>query len=69
MIEARVLAAQARKTDIRLIGIDRPGMGRSQFQKRRCLLDWPDDVMELADYLGIERFAVLGVSGGGPYAL
>jgi pimeloyl-ACP methyl ester carboxylesterase len=68
-LEAGVLAEQARKTGIRLIGIDRPGMGRSSFQKRRCLLDWPDDVVELADYLGIERFSVLGVSAGGPYAL
>ncbi len=68
-LEARVLAAQAKKMGIRLIGIDRPGMGQSQFQKRRCLLDWPNDVMELADHLEVERFAVLGVSGGGPYAL
>lgn len=68
-LEARLLSEQARKTGIRLIGIDRPGMGRSQFQRGRCLLDWPDDVTELADHLGIARFAVLGVSGGGPYAL
>jgi pimeloyl-ACP methyl ester carboxylesterase len=68
-LEARLLAEQARRAGIHLIGIDRPGMGRSQFQRGRCLLDWPDDVIELADHLGIERFAVLGVSGGGPYAL
>jgi pimeloyl-ACP methyl ester carboxylesterase len=52
----------------RLIVPDRPGYGLSTFQPHRCLLDWPDDVVELADALGIQRFAVLGVSGGGPHA-
>jgi pimeloyl-ACP methyl ester carboxylesterase len=33
------------------------------------LLDWPDDVVEVADQLGIERFAALGFSGGAPFAL
>jgi pimeloyl-ACP methyl ester carboxylesterase len=65
-LEASFLAEQA---GIRLIGVDRPGMGRSQFQAGRRLLDWPDDVVELADHLHIDRFAVVGVSGGGPYAL
>lgn len=68
-LEARLLAEQAKRAGIRLIGIDRPGMGRSHFKVGRHLLDWPDDVIELADYLEIECFAVVGVSGGGPYAL
>jgi len=54
--------------NIRLISIDRPGMGLSDFKKNRTLLDWPDDVVELADALGIDKFAVEGISGGGPYA-
>jgi len=53
---------------IRLIAPDRPGYGLSDFQPYRRLLDWPADVEQLADYLDIERFAVLGVSGGGPHA-
>jgi pimeloyl-ACP methyl ester carboxylesterase len=53
----------------RVIVPDRPGFGLSEFRARRSLLDWPDDVVQLADALGIERFAVAGISGGGPYAI
>ena len=54
---------------VRLVTIDRPGHGLSDFQPDRTLLDWPQDVAALADRLGIERFAVSGWSAGGPYAL
>ena len=54
---------------LRLIAPDRPGFGRSDFQPGRQLLDWPNDVCELADALGLNRFTVLGVSGGGPATL
>ena len=53
---------------VRLLTIDRPGHGLSEFQPDRTLLDWPHDVAALADHLGIERFAVSGWSAGGPYA-
>jgi pimeloyl-ACP methyl ester carboxylesterase len=52
----------------RVIAIDRPGYGLSDFQPHRRIVDWPADVAALADALEIERFAVLGYSGGGPYA-
>jgi pimeloyl-ACP methyl ester carboxylesterase len=68
-LEARFLAESATQTGVRLIGIDRPGMGLSDFQAGRQLLDWPSDVIELADCLQLDHFAVIGVSGGGPYAL
>lgn len=45
---------------IRLITIDRPGHGLSDFKPNRQLLDWPDDVAALADHLGIEKFAISG---------
>jgi pimeloyl-ACP methyl ester carboxylesterase len=48
-----------------VVAIDRPGFGRSTYQRRRRLLDWPADVAALADELGIERFAVAGYSSGG----
>ncbi|MFC1963495.1 alpha/beta fold hydrolase [Chloroflexota bacterium] len=52
----------------RIISIDRPGTGLSSFKTDREILDWPDDVIELAEMLQLDRFAVLGLSGGGPYA-
>jgi pimeloyl-ACP methyl ester carboxylesterase len=57
----------ARELGARVIAIDRPGCGSSDFQENRRLLDWPDDVSELADALGFERFAICGHSFGGPY--
>ena len=54
---------------VRLIGTDRPGLGLSDFQPGRQILDWPEDVLQLAQALGLAQFAVLGVSAGGPYAL
>ena len=52
----------------RIIIADRPGMGLSDFKYGRKILNWPDDVIELADALQMGSFAVLGISGGGPYA-
>ncbi len=52
-----------------LIAPDRPGYGISQANPHGTLLSYVDDVIELANALQIERFAVLGVSGGGPYPL
>ena len=60
--------AELRSAGVRLIAADRPGVGRSTPQPRRVLLDWPDDVRQLADALGLERFAVVGFSNGGPHA-
>ena len=54
---------------VRLILPERPGYGVSDSKPDRALTDWADDVSALADHLGIERFAVASVSGGGPHAL
>jgi pimeloyl-ACP methyl ester carboxylesterase len=53
----------------RIIALDRPGIGRSDYVKKKKLLDWPQDVKKVSNRLGIERFGVIGLSGGGPYAL
>jgi len=60
--------AIATELGVRIIVPDRPGMGRSDFQPGRRIVDWPDDMLELAAALGLDRFAVLGSSGGSPYA-
>lgn len=54
---------------VRLITPERPGYGISDPKPDRVLLDWSRDVAELADHLGIRKFAVGGVSGGGPHAI
>lgn len=54
---------------VRLIAADRPGFGRSSPQPGRTIGDWPADLAALADHLGLERFHLLGVSGGAPFAL
>lgn len=57
----------AKRANTRLICCDRPGYGLSTFKKDRKLLDWPDDICELADHLGLRKFSIIGASGGGPY--
>ena len=52
---------------VRVIAFDRPGFGLSDFKPGRTIADWPDDVVQAADTLSIERFAVLGLSAGGPH--
>ena len=59
----------ARSMGLRVIGVDRPGMGLSTYQKRRKLLAWPADVQALAAHLNLERFSTYGWSAGGQYAL
>jgi pimeloyl-ACP methyl ester carboxylesterase len=54
---------------IRLIAFDRPGYGGSDRLPGRTVADAATDVVAIADALGLERFAVLGRSGGGPHAL
>ena len=58
-----------KRLGIRLIGVDRPGYGSSTRKAGRGTMDVVDDVMLLAKALKLERFAVLGYSAGGPYAL
>ncbi|KAJ5641991.1 alpha/beta hydrolase fold domain-containing protein [Penicillium lividum] len=69
-VEATLIPAELlQKSNIRCIAPDRPGMNMSTDYDERRILDWPADVLAIADHLDISRFFVLGLSGGGPYAL
>lgn len=57
----------ARAAGVRVVVIERPGFGVSDLQPKRRVLDWPGDVEQVADALGLDSFAVAGSSGGGPY--
>lgn len=63
------MAGIAAQRGIRLIAVDRPGYGLSGSQPGRTMLAWPDDIAVLADVLGLQRFAIIGFSGGSPYTL
>lgn len=62
-------ASLLEKHGVRQFTLERPGYGRSTYHPGRTLLDWPQDVREAADALGLDQFTVAGFSGGGPHAL
>ncbi|TDU64117.1 pimeloyl-ACP methyl ester carboxylesterase [Prosthecobacter fusiformis] len=68
-VQGELMDEAGRKHGLRIISADRPGIGLSDFQPGRELKDWPPVLAELADHLGIQKFHVLGWSGGGPYVL
>ena len=53
----------------RLIGVERPGYGRSTPHCHDSVLAAADDIAVLLDALGIDQAALVGLSGGGPYVL
>jgi pimeloyl-ACP methyl ester carboxylesterase len=65
-MEARVYAEQRQ---IRLIGVDRPGIGSSTPFQYDTVFAFAEDLRTIADTLGIDKFEVIGLSGGGPYTL
>jgi pimeloyl-ACP methyl ester carboxylesterase len=54
---------------VQLVSFDRPGYGGSDRRPGRRVADVAQDVEAIADELGLDRFAVVGRSGGGPHAL
>jgi pimeloyl-ACP methyl ester carboxylesterase len=59
----------AEEKGIRLFSYDRPGYGGSTRNRGRRVADCAEDVASVCDALGVERFCVWGISGGGPHAL
>jgi pimeloyl-ACP methyl ester carboxylesterase len=55
------------QSGLRLIAPDRPGMGQSDFQPNHGFSDYPKDIVCLADTLGLDKFSIVGISGGGGY--
>jgi pimeloyl-ACP methyl ester carboxylesterase len=69
-IDSQNLVAPLRCTPgVRVITPERPGIGMSDPDPAAGFLTWPSDVSYLADALGIQRFAILAVSDGTPFAL
>ncbi len=69
----RQIAPQARRLaherGIRIVSVERPGVGESTPHRFDAIVDFAADIERLCDALDLERFAVAGLSGGGPYAL
>ncbi|HTN32373.1 MAG TPA: alpha/beta hydrolase [Marinobacter sp.] len=68
-LEGHFFHSQAKRHGFRIITPDRPGIGGSTYQYHRILLDYPDDIRELADALGLRRFSHVGWSSGGSRTL
>ncbi|KAJ6442428.1 alpha/beta hydrolase [Purpureocillium lavendulum] len=68
-IEGTYLDAAAKAHNVRVLTIDRPGIGQSTADPDRTLLSHASDIDHVAQHLNVERYGILGVSGGGPYAL
>lgn len=64
--EARTLA---REHGFRIVSVERPGIGDSTPHVYRRISEFAGDIEQLLEALEIDRFAVAGLSGGGPYAL
>lgn len=65
-VEARRLALEQ---GLRIIGVDRPGIGSSTPYLYPDLVDWTHDLEHLLDALGVDSTHLIGLSGGGPYVL
>jgi pimeloyl-ACP methyl ester carboxylesterase len=63
------LLALAAARNLRLVSYARPSYGGSSPNRGRDIASAADDVAQVVDALGVDRFAVMGASGGGPHAL
>lgn len=68
-LSSKFMDSTAKKLNIRIISPDRPGIGISTFQENRQFLDWGNDISALADFLGLNKYSIFGLSGGAPHVL
>jgi pimeloyl-ACP methyl ester carboxylesterase len=59
----------AERLGLRVVVVERPGSGLSDRHRYAAVVDWAADMAEMADALGAERLGIVGLSGGGPFAL
>lgn len=59
----------AEQLGVRLVCVERPGVGDSTNHRYHCIRDWAGDAAKVVDHLGHDEFAAVGLSGGGPYAM
>lgn len=59
----------ADRQGVRIIGLDRPGIGSSSPYLYPDVLDWTRDLELVLDTLAVDTVRLIGLSGGGPYAL
>ncbi len=69
----RQIAPRARQLaderNVRILAVERPGIGASTPHAYASVREWAEDIEQFCDAKEIDRFAVAGLSGGGPYAL
>ena len=68
-LDVLLLHKKISSTHLQMIGVDRPGFGLSTFAPNRKVSDFAGDISFLANHLGIDKFALLGVSGGAHYVI
>lgn len=70
-VEVGLIAEEAAAAGVRLVAVERPGLGLSEYQPGRRILGWPADVACFVDALGYSgtAFGVVAMSGGAPYGL
>ena len=68
-LDISCLAPLAKEHNMKIIGIDRPGMTYSTFQKKRKVSDWPSDILALINHLKLDEYSILAFSTGALYAI
>lgn len=68
-LECEFFSRSANRQGFRLIAIDRPGIGLSDFKAQIGLADVANNLIELADELELDRFGLMSFSAGGIFAL
>jgi pimeloyl-ACP methyl ester carboxylesterase len=63
------LDAEAGARRLRIITVERPGMGDSTDHQYDAIIDFVPDLVAVADDRGVDEFAAVGLSGGGPFVL